>query len=360
MKSGVIDKMPVNLVTPEKRAALFCEGKVMPDLAGSRFPDSHGYFLYDNEICAVALSIFSEHKNPENTFWFPVVRECVQFGINIQDTEYWSALTFMATLYLDFQWKEITEHSEEAKEIAAHFLTPLRQQDPKRAFSTPSLIEFFRAFYEFAGLQRGSHPQPRETLAYSFNAVDFAHACASGMDASERAAFQSAVESKPYFEQLIIKSANTARLAPKTGELMTAALFRACTLKYRGFPKETDFFATYYQEAVDRGGLIITTKITDWIRDADIYSRTVAKLKPGISMEMIEEHLEGMAATIALFKEIKAAVPEYEAAAWCEYYWNHTLGYGAFHEINLLSLDKILILVDLIMWRNLMQSGLNE
>jgi hypothetical protein len=352
--------MPINLIIPEKRAAFFCEGKARLDLAGSRFPDSHGYFLYDNETCAVALSIFSEHKNPGNTFWFPVVRECVQLGINIQDLEYWSALTFMATLYLDFQWEEIPEHSEEAKEVATHFLTPFRQQDPKRAFSTPSLIEFFRAFYEFAGLQRGSHSQPRETLAHCFNAVDFAHACAAGLNNSEREAFLSSVETKPYFEQLIIKSANAARVASKTGELMTAPLVRACTLKYKGFPNETNFFATYYQEAVDRGGLTITNQITDWIRDADTYSRTVAKLKPGIPMEMIEEHLEGMAATIDLFKEIEAAVPEYEPVAWCEYYWNHNLGYGAFHEINLLSLDKILILVDLIMWRNLMQSGLND
>ena len=80
--------MPINLVNSEERAASFCEGKVKLDLAGSRFPDSDGYFLYDNETCAVALSIFSDHKNEGNTFWFPIVRECVQQGLDPMTRSY--------------------------------------------------------------------------------------------------------------------------------------------------------------------------------------------------------------------------------------------------------------------------------
>jgi hypothetical protein len=352
--------MPINLVNSEERAASFCEGKVKLDLAGSRFPDSDGYFLYDNETCAVALSIFSDHKNEGNTFWFPIVRECVQQGLDIHDTELWSALVFMGILFFDFKSGVIPSSNDEAKGVASDFLTSLRQQDLSRAFKSKNIRSFFHAFYSFAGFRRGENPQPRETLAHCFNTVDLAHACAAGMNAIEQNAFLHSIKTEPYFVQLIINSANAARLAPKTGELMISALVRACCLKYEGFPKEMEFFASYYQEAVDRGGLTITTQITDWIRDADTYSSNVAKLKPGIPLEMIEEHLEGMPATMVIFKEINEAVPEYDPVSWGEYYWKHYLGYGGLEDVNILALDKILILVDLIMWRNLMHSGLND
>jgi len=345
---------------PKMRAEIYCKGDFVLDLAGKRFLDSQSYFLVESNICDVALSIFSKEKNEGNTFWFPVIRECVQQGLDIQDSEFWAALTFMAMFYLDFKTEEVPAFTDDAKEIATDFRMSLRQQDLNQAFKTKNLRRFFESFLSFAGFKHGTSEQPSETLAISLNAVDLGHACAAEMDSVEREAFLITVDTKPYFEQLIIKSAHAARSAHTSCELMISPLIRSCILKYKGFPKEFDFFASYYQEAETRSNLTFLTKTSVWVLDADAYSKAVTKIKPAVAAEIIDEHLEGMVEILDLLNEIKAAVPDDDAISLCEYYWSKHLGYAGFDEVNILAIDKILILVDLIVWHNFIKSQFHD
>ena len=352
--------MPINNLEPTKRASLYCEDKVVLDLKGSRFPNAGGFFIPGNQACVTAFNMVADNKSPAVEFWLPVIRDCVLVGPDIKHIEYWSALSFMATLYLDIQRGEACPYSEEADGIAKDFITSLRKQDLSKAFKSRNLQEFFNAFFAFAGFQRGSNSQPAETLSWSLGAVDLAHACADLMNAAESEAFLSEVETKPYFEQLIVKSSHAVWFSKNPRELLVSPLLRACLLKYKGFPRETAFFAAYYQEAELRGGLDLCSNITEWINDVDAYSKAVASIKPKLVLEMIEERLEGMASAVELMKEIEVAVPSDDPVAWCEYYWCTTLGYDRFLEMNIISLDQILLLVDLIAWRNLTRAGFND
>jgi len=351
------DSDPDELITDtedvELRAQKYCSSEIELDLKGDRFVDTQGMWMAENPTCQAAMRLMMGDKEPWNAAWFTMVRECAILGVNTADLNIWGSFGFQAGLLYAIEAGEKIQVPDEAKNISRMITEGLRGDGFPETYSMSALKNAFSVLHESLGME-SNDGEPPLAVASSHKAMIMGMANASLLTDLQKQKYVDSIDDRSLCEQLIIKSALAAKKAKTTGELMVSSIIRGCTYKYDGYPRELEFFASYFQEAEEEGNLSLNSPVIYWIKDAEAYSRAICRIKPQAVRALLEEHLEGMEASRRLFKNLLDAVPDGDEVETCKYYWENSLGNRCFNEITPTVVDQILILVDLIVWRNIL------
>jgi hypothetical protein len=348
------DELIIDTEDVELRAQKYCSGEIELDLKGDRFVDTQGMWMAENHTCQAAMSLMMVDKNSWNPAWFTMVRECAILGVETWDLEIWGSFGFQSGLMYTIVIEGANEVPEEAMNISKMLTADLRKEGFPVTYSTAAIQSVFKALHESLGMKYDADQGPIQAVACSHKGMIMGMANASLLTDLQKQKYIDSIDDRSLCEQLIIKSALAAKKAKTTAELMVSSIIRGCTYKYDGYPLELEFFASYFQEAEQEGNLSLNSPVISWIKDADAYSKAICRIKPQAVQSILEEHREGVEASIRLFKNLLDAVPDGDEVETCKYYWENRLGNGCFNEITPTVVDQILILVDLIVWRNIL------
>jgi hypothetical protein len=230
----------------------------------------------------------------------------------------------------------------------------LRDEGFPGTYSMASFNEAFSVLHESMGMS-SSDGEPLLAVACSHKAMIMGMANALILSPEQHEQFVNSLKKRSICEQLIIRSALAAKQASTTGELMVSSLIRGCAIRYKNSPGELEFFSKYFQEAEDECGYSVQTPISVWIRDADLFSRAVCRMKPSIGNDLINRlNPDDVQASRDLCQELSIKTTGKDSVVFCNHHWKENLGHGEFYRRSPAYIDQIITMVDLIVWRNIL------